>query len=200
MPASCGTDTRVRGSSRSKSAGTARGNRPPATAAATDGRTGTMQPVISISLQLEGRLIGRAAGSEPAHPGSSPGPPTIHQFAVSVVQSVRTPECDSGGRGFESRPSPQIQHNRFRRRPGFETPVLPGGRAPGPAGERIDHAPIAQLDQSAGLRIRRFEVRLLVGVPNLRGRRQAAKGTGLSSRQPRVRIPSSAPAFAASIV
>jgi len=47
MPASGGEDTRVLGSLRSASAGTARGNKLPATAAATDGRTGTMQPVIN---------------------------------------------------------------------------------------------------------------------------------------------------------
>lgn len=47
MPASGGEDTRVLGSLRSASAGTARGNKPPATAAATDGRTGTRKPVTT---------------------------------------------------------------------------------------------------------------------------------------------------------
>lgn len=115
----------------------------------------------------------------------------MHQSMVSVVQSVRTPDCDSGGRGFEPRPSPQVPSPARFRDP--RSPWRAGSRA---GGGQIDHAPIAQLDQSAGLRIRRFEVRVLVGAPSIRGRRQAAKGTGLSSRHSRVRIPSSAPTFA----
>jgi hypothetical protein len=117
----------------------------------------------------------------------------MHQSMVSVVQSARTPECDSGGRGFEPRPSP---HFRFRRRLGFETPVLPwrvGSRAGGGADPSCAHS---STGQSAGIRLRRLEVRLLVSAPVMRGRRQAAEGTGLSSRHSRVRIPSSAPAFA----
>ena len=66
----------------------------------------------------------------------------MHQSMVSVVQSARTPECDSGGRGFEPRPSPHLQ---FRRRLGFETPVLPwraGSRAGGGADQSCAHSSI----------------------------------------------------------
>ena len=86
----------------------------------------------------------------------------MHQSMVSVVQSARTPECDSGGRGFEPRPSPQFQ---FRRRLGFETPVLPwraGSRAGGGADPSCAHS---STGQSAGIRLRRLEVRLLVSAP-----------------------------------
>lgn len=73
--------------------------------------------------------------------------PVTKSIMVSVVQSARTPECDSGGRGFESRPSPQLQTNRLRRRSGSETPVFPwraGSRAGGGA---EDNALIAQLER-----------------------------------------------------
>ena len=177
-----------------RSAGTARGNKLPATAAATDGRTGTSKPVSNSIFASAWALASstrckRAALHELCWFDSNP----MHQSMVSVVQSARTPECDSGGRGFEPRPSPQFQ---FRRRLGFETPVLPwraGSRAGGGADRLRAHS---STGQSSGIRLRRFEVRLLVSAPVTRGRRQAAEGTGLSSRHPRVRIPSSAPAFA----
>lgn len=86
----------------------------------------------------------------------------MHQSMVSVVQSARTPECDSGGRGFEPRPSPHLQ---FRRRLGFETPVLPW-RAGSRAGEGADRSCAhSSTGESSGIRLRRFEVRLLVSAP-----------------------------------
>jgi hypothetical protein len=113
-----------------RSAGTARGNKPPATAAATDGRTGAMQPVSNpISHRQEQWRAQRAVNAPPLHGlcwfDSNP----MHQSMVSVVQSVRTPDCDSGGRGFESRPSPQVPSPaRFRDPRSSLAGGLPGRR------------------------------------------------------------------------
>jgi hypothetical protein len=114
-----------------RSAGTARGNKPPATAAATDGRTGTMQPVSMNSCSASARATAsstrckRAALHGLCWFDSNP----MHQSMVSVVQSVRTPDCDSGGRGFESRPSPQVPSPaRFRDPRSSLAGGLPGRR------------------------------------------------------------------------
>ena len=65
----------------------------------------------------------------------------MHQFTVALVQAARTPECDSGGRGFDSRTSPQVPSPARFRDPRF--PWRAGSRAGGGADH---HALIAQLE------------------------------------------------------
>jgi hypothetical protein len=115
---------------RSASAGTARGNKPPATAAATDSRTGTTKPVsttvfASARTSASPTHCNCAALHELCWFDSSP----MHQFAVTLVQAARTPECDSGGRGFDSRTSPQVPSPaRFRDPRSSLAGGLPGRR------------------------------------------------------------------------
>ena len=126
--------------SREQAAGDGGGNR------RQDGKTEPVSNVISASARATASSTRRkrAALHELCWFDSNP----MHQSMVSVVQPGRTPECESGGRGFEPRPSPQIRRSSSVAGSVSRPPFFPGGRAPGPAGERIAHALIAQLDRA----------------------------------------------------
>jgi hypothetical protein len=106
---------------------------------------GARQPVYSASAgaMASSTRCKRAALRELCWFDSNP----MHQSMVSVVQSARTPECESGGRGFESRPSPQSNATSSVAGSVPRPPFFPGGWAPGPAGSRKVFALIAQLDR-----------------------------------------------------
>ena len=194
MPAHAGTDTRVRGSAsirkrgdcpRERAAGNGGGNRR---------QDGTKEPVSNVNFASAWAMASstrckRAALHELCWFDSNP----MHQSMASVVQAGRTPECDSGGRGFEPRPSPQNSMTGSVAGSVRDPRFFPVGWAPGPARERSEHAPIAQLEESAGLRVRRFGVRILVGAPEPADVAKWPKASACRADISRVRIPSSAP-------
>lgn len=111
-------------------------------------RGGHPGPRIALDPQARGLPEGTSRRQRRQQPtaGWERCSPSAIQFVVALVQAARTPECDSGGRGFESRTSPQFRRISSVAGSVSRPPFFPGGRAPEPAGEQINHALIAQLE------------------------------------------------------